>query len=150
MRGTVSKDEAITAIGGLTIRQIAGPGDPVDEPGQARRDVARLRAAADAYVASRQCDHAAGICALGTIPGGQAACDLATEVAQSGVVPRAGGPRPAATRWLEALRDSCRAVWLCRRIAHPAGQCWFEPSGNDPEHATALCGRILGVTHRLG
>lgn len=149
MRGTVSHQDWVTEVGGLTIRGYAG--DPRDEIGEALADVARLRAAAAGYVASAHCAHAQGTCGLDSAAGGREACDLAAEIAAE-QPPATGGiaPAVAAARWLDALRDSCRAVWLCRRIAHPAGQCWFAPPDHTEQRGLDLCGHILGVTHRLG
>jgi hypothetical protein len=70
-------------------------------------------------------------------------CRLAARLADlSGTAPA----RPATTPglFLEALRATVSAVYLCRRVGHTSGTCWFDAQGQ-PD----LCGQVLAVAHLL-
>ena len=126
---------------------VAGAGGSTGGPvGGAHALLVELVDAAAAYVAEHGCLHAGGgRCALDAVPGGRAACELA----------RAFVPRPAPThpggatsRYLTALAHAAASVYYCRRVAHPAGTCWFgAPLGLEP--GADGCGRVLAAAHAL-
>lgn len=86
-------------------------------------------------------------CALDGVPGGRQACELAADLARL-VPPEAAALASGgdlARRYLRAVGDAAGAVYLCRRVEHACGQCWFSPQGP----AADVCGRVLAVSHRL-
>ena len=86
-------------------------------------------------------------CALGPTPEARRACELAAELAaQAPLGPQADvPPEGLASAYLAALQDAAQAVYLCRRLEHASGHCWFDASGPQRD----LCGHVLVAAHAL-
>lgn len=142
--------------GGLTIP--AGGDRPDAQLVAARAAVQRLAALARALVDLPCCsegnptavgrdvpDHEG--CRLDDVPGGRQACEIVADLAR--LLPPEAAPRASgddlAGRYLRAVGDAAGVVYLCRRVEHACGHCWFSPEGP----AADVCGRVLAVSHRL-
>lgn len=137
---STTTSEWILEIGDLRIG--AGPADP---RAHGLELAAHLAAAAAAVAAHRRCSGGIHSCPLAALDGGFAACEAAPRLAR-GVMPPPGltSPEDAARRYVHALRAASTAVFLCRRTAHPAGECWFDDEGTDG------CATVLTLAHRMG
>jgi hypothetical protein len=146
---TTNTAEWLLEIGGLTVG--CREGASTDVVGQGMALAAQVRAAAASWAAQSSCtvDRCTDDCPLAALDGGRAACRLAHQLA-----PTADSsltqlrPRRAAARYLQALQAASGAVFHCRRLGHPVGECWF--SGRFADGATEVCGDVLAVAHRVG
>lgn len=129
-----------------------GTGWPADAVASATRKVARLTGLARALVDSvlpPACHHP-DRCALADVEPGL--CNLARALAQ---VPNARSLPPALPEdpatlveaFCRALARAGSAIYVCRRVLHPTGECLF---GDEPEQGHALCGRTLVAAHHVG
>ena len=136
--------EWLLEISGLTVG--CRDGDSSDVVAQGQALAAQVRSAAAALAAHSTCTPASCStdCALADVDGGPAACRLSHVLAPPGAEAPAVKPALAARRYLQALQAAATAVFHCRRLAHPAGECWF--SDDASEH----CGDVLAVAHRVG
>lgn len=140
---TSTTAEWLLEISGLTVGTSDGP----DVVHRGHELAALVRSAAAAYRAANTCaqPHDAERCALSAFDGGLAACELATVLSPGVPVPATDSDATrAGLLYVQALRAASTAVFHCRRHAHPAGECWFAPTG------PALCGDVLAVAHRMG
>ena len=124
----------------------AGTAVPDEQPVAAAQGlVAELVEAAAGYVAERACLHGSdGRCVLDGRRGGRAACELARAFAPHVIDHRRAGT----PRYLDALAHAAAAIYHCRRVAHPTGDCWFAAPLGLPGGADG-CGRVLAVAHAL-
>ena len=146
---TTNTAEWLLEIGGLTVG--CRDGETTDVVGQGMALAAQVRAAAASWAAQSDCTAEACTpdCALAAFDGGSAACRLAHVMAPTADTCLTKlTPSRAATRYLQALQAAATAVFHCRRLGHPAGECWF--SGRFDQGAAEGCGDVLAVAHRVG
>lgn len=151
MARVVTDTEWLRSVGGLTV---SGHGFPASEDhlALARAVVSSLVSLAKALPGCRHERHHHGAgphmdCPFADLPAGPRACSLAADLArlgEAGPGPAAAGPETAA-RFLTTVRDAAPVVYLCRRVQHVGGVCWFQDGGVDHD----LCGRLLALSHRL-
>jgi hypothetical protein len=152
MARVMTETEWLRSAGELTVSADGLPSD-ADQIAAAETAVAWLIALARALPhCADTAHHPAGgshtACAFADLPSGERACRLATDLAhlpgedRVAVLERG---RDTATHFLRAVSAAAPAVYLCRRVRHISGHCWFRDSGADED----VCGRILALAHRL-
>jgi hypothetical protein len=138
---------------------LGGPDWPADAVAAATKDAARLaalaRALVDGGVLPASCGYPDGCALARALPH---ACDLARALAKSpgarALPPTiAGDPKAATDAFVSAVADAGSAIYVCRRVLHPTGECLFgsgAPTEGNARNDTDLCARLLLAAHRLG
>lgn len=138
--------EWLLEISGLTVGAAEGATCDIVEHGRAL--ALQLRSAAAVYRAIAPCGDAACLdgCPLDDVDGGHAGCRLAGRLAPPPELlasPLLDRDR-SVLQYRQAIRAAATAVFHCRRIAHPTGECWFADDGAD------VCADVLAAAHRMG
>jgi hypothetical protein len=152
MARVMTETEWLRSATELTVSADGLPSD-ADQIGAAETAVAWLTALAQALPhCADSVHHPAGgthtACAFADLPAGARACRLATDLARLPGHDRVAVLEPGqdtAARFLDAVRAAAPAVYLCRRVRHITGHCWFRETGAPDD----ICGRILALAHRL-
>jgi hypothetical protein len=137
-------EQALDWVGRMHALTVVGEDDCGDPVARSRLLVADLAVAATAAV------RRAAPAAFGAVPGGDGPRELAAELAAALPLSRLQQrhaarilQRDLVPAYLDALMAAAPAVAWCRRLAHSAHGCWFDPAGPD----AGLCGRVLAQAH---